>query len=185
MVSAAEGLAALTLTPAALLLGLRWRARRRRRYVRLRVEAYRTDRTSVEGVVSMYEALHKRLQQRWWRRLLAGQPSVALEVHHVHTADGTACAVLAVSCPAGLERVVGAAVRSAYPNSRVAPPSETLDHGLTPAHNLALLRLKKHAGFIKRVKQLDRYELAREPPVDRLMNVMGACAGRTPSCSSR
>jgi Replication-relaxation len=169
-----EGLAALALTPAALLLGLRGRARRRRRYVRLTVEAYRTDRTSVEGVVAMYEALHKRLQQRWWRRLLAGQPSVALEVHHVHAAGGTACAVLAVSCPAGLERVVGAAVRSAYPNGRVAPPHGALDH-VTPARTLTLLRLKKHAGFIKRVKQLDRYELAREPPVDRLMNVMGAC----------
>jgi hypothetical protein len=166
-------LAALALVPAALLLGLRGRARRRRRYVRLTVEAYRADRTSVEGVVAMYEALHKRLQQRWWRRLLAGQPSVALEVHHVHAAEGTACAVLAVSCPAGLERVVGAAVRSAYPNGSVAPPRGALEH-VTPAPP-ALLRLKKHAAFIKRVKQLDRYELAREPPVDRLMNVMGAC----------
>ncbi len=167
-------LAALALVPAALLLGLRGRARRRRRYVRLTVEAYRTDRTSVEGVVAMYEALHKRLQQRWWRRLLAGQPSVALEVHHVHAADGTACAVLAVSCPAGLEGVVGAAVRSAYPNGRLTPPRGALEH-VTPARTLVLLRLKKHAGFIKRVKQLDRWELAREPPVDRLMNVMGAC----------
>ncbi len=166
-------LAALALLPAALLLGARRRARRRRRYVRLTVEAYRTDRTSVEGVVAMYEALHKRLQQRWWRRLLAGQPSVALEVHHVHAADGTASAVLAVSCPAGLERVVGAAVRSAYPNSCVAPSRGALEH-VTPAPR-ALLRLKKHAGFIKRVKQLDRYEFAREPPVDRLLNVMGAC----------
>ncbi len=171
----AAELAALLLGPAVLLLGVRWRARRRRRYVRLTVQPYRTDRTSVEGVVAMYEALHKRLQQRWWRRLFAGQPSVALEVHHVHAADGTASAVLAVSCPAGLERVVEAAVRSAYPNSRVAPPSEALGHGLTPARTVTLLRLKKHAGFIKRVKQLDRYELAREPPVDRLVNVMGAC----------
>ncbi len=173
--SAVEGLAALTLTPAALLLGLRARARRRRRYVRLTVQAYRADRTSVEGVVSMYEALHKRLQQRWWRRLHAGQPSVALEVHHVHAPDGTASAVLAVSCPAGLERVVEAAVRSAYPNSRLAPPGEAFGPGLTPARTLTLVRLKKHAGFIKRVKQLDRWELAREPPVDRLLNVMGAC----------
>jgi hypothetical protein len=173
--STVEGLAALTFTPAALLLGLRTWARRRRRYVRLTVQAYRADRTSVEGVVSMYEALHKRLQQRWWRRLLAGQPSVALEVHHVHAADGTASAVLAVSCPAGLERVVEAAVRSAYPNSRLATPGEALGHGLTPARTLTLVRLKKHACFIKRVKQLDRWELAREPPVDRLINVMGAC----------
>jgi Replication-relaxation len=167
-------LPALAFVPAVLLLGVRRRARRRRRYVRLTVEAYRTDRTSVEGIVAMYEALHKRLQQRWWRRLLAGQPSVALEVHHVRAADGTACAVLAVSCPAGLERVVGAALRSAYPNGRLTSPRGALEH-VTPARTLTLLRLKKHASFIKRVKQLDRWELAREPPVDRLMNVMGAC----------
>jgi hypothetical protein len=32
----------------------RLRARRRRRYVRLRVEAYRTDRATAEAVVSMF-----------------------------------------------------------------------------------------------------------------------------------
>ena len=69
--------------------------------MRLRVEPYRTDRTSVEGVVAMYEALHKRLQRRWWRRLLRGQPSVALEVHHIRTADGAARALLAIACPGG------------------------------------------------------------------------------------
>jgi hypothetical protein len=46
------------------------------------IEAYRTDRTSAEAVVGMFEALHKRLLRRWWRRLLLGQPTVALEVHH-------------------------------------------------------------------------------------------------------
>src|SRR5271168_1516952 len=72
-----ELLCALALPCAALLLGGRAHARAGRRYVRLCVEPYRTDRTSVEGVVAMYEALHKRLQRRWWRRLLHGQPSVA------------------------------------------------------------------------------------------------------------
>ncbi len=38
-----------------------------------------------------------------------------------------------------------------------------------------MVRLKKRSEFIKRVKLLDRYELAREPPMDRLMTVMGAC----------
>ena len=57
-------------------------ARRRREYVRLRVQTYRTDKASAEAVVAMFEALHKRLLRRWWRRLLQGQPSVALEVHH-------------------------------------------------------------------------------------------------------
>jgi hypothetical protein len=166
----AELLGALLLPPAALLLGSRRRARRERRYVRLRVEAYRTDRTSVEGIVAMYEALHKRLQRRWWRRLLRGQPSVALEVHHVR-GEGAGRALLAVACPLGMERMVEAALRSAYPNSRMAPLGEGLR--FQPAN--VLLRLRKHTGFIKRVKQLDRYELAREPPMDRLITVMGAC----------
>ncbi len=190
-------LGALLLPPAALLLGARWRARRERHYVRLRVEAYRTDRTSVEGIVAMFEALHKRLQRRWWRRLLRGQPSVALEVHHLG-GEGAERALLAVACPLGMERMVQAALRSAYPNACVVPLGEELLWGRTgvgarpspqggaplgegalpggAAHRPpALLRLRKHTGFIKRVKQLDRFELAREPPMDRLLTVMGAC----------
>ena len=209
----AASFAALALLCALLLLAVRWRARGQRRYVRLRVEPYRTDRTSVEGIVAMFESLHKRVQRRWWRRLLRGQPSVSLEVHHVHAADGSARALLALTCPFDLEKMVGAAVRSAYPNCRVtlpcerrvALPSERLNQGSVSAgsisaglvsaglvsagsvsaglisessisaRSLALLRLKKHAEFIRRVKQLDRYELAREPPMDRLLNAMGAC----------
>jgi hypothetical protein len=172
----------LLLLSAALLLGVRLRARRARRYLRLHVDAYRTDRTSVEGIVAMFEALHKRLQRRWWRRLLSGQPSVALEVHFLCGADGAGRAQLAVACPVGSERMVEASVRSAYPNCRVALPCDALPRWLSssgidaPRRSAALLRLQKHAGFIKRVKQLDRYELAREPPIDRLITVMGACA---------
>ncbi len=190
-------LGALLLPSALLLLGARWRARRERRYVRLRVEAYRTDRTSVEGIVALFEALHKRLQRRWWRRLLRGQPSVALEVHHLGE-EGARRALLAIACPLGMERMVQAALRSAYPNACVVPLGEELvwgragvgtrSSGAPPGEGTlprgtayrppALLRLSKHTGFIKRVKQLDRYELAREPPMDRLITVMGACGVR-------
>jgi hypothetical protein len=146
-------------------------ARRRRRYVRLRVEAYRTDRASADAVVQMFEALHKRLLRRWWRRLVGGQPSVALEVHHACAARGASQSVwLAVSCPAGLERMVEAALRGAYPNCRLRPDPRPV--GAPPA----VLRLKKHAEFIKRVKVLDRFEHEREPAVNRLMTVMGTCA---------
>jgi Replication-relaxation len=162
---------ALVLPGVALLLGSRARARVGRRYVRLHVEPYRTDRTSVEGVVAMYEALHKRLQRRWWRRLLHGQPSVALEAHHIRSGEGAGRALLAIACPVGMERMVETALRSAYPNCRVASPGPALP--FQPSH--ALLRLKKHTGFIRRVKQLDPYELVREPPMDRLLTVMGAC----------
>ncbi|HXB64102.1 MAG TPA: replication-relaxation family protein [Solirubrobacteraceae bacterium] len=206
-------LAALLLCAAAGLLALCRRARNRRRYVRMRVDAYRTDSTSVEGLVAMYEALHKRLQRRWWRRLAGGQPSVALEAHYIRDERQPPRAMLAVACPAGMERLVEAALRSAYPNCCLAPWEKTLAlspramsdapaqrprreggsrraparqppirrirmfSGRTPtsARRPALLRLKKRASFIKRVKHLDRYELAREPPIDRLLTVMGAC----------
>jgi len=162
-------------------LAMRLRARRRRRYVRMRVAAYRTDRATAEAVVSMFESIHKRLLRRWWRRLMFGQPAVALEVHHTRatrpslaasTSGDTAtphCAWLAVSCPRGSERMIEAALRDAYPNCRLS----AVDHsvGIPPA----VLRLKKRAGFIKRVKALDRFEHEREPPVNRLITTMGAC----------
>jgi len=161
-------------------------ARDHRHYVRLRVSPYRTDRASVEGLVSMFEALHKRLLRRWWKRLLQGQPSIAMEVHLMPRLPGRAPgetprhedsslgerghqAWLVISCPAGLEQMVQASVRTAYPNSRVDPVNMSL--GPPPS----LLRLKKHAEFIKRVKVLDRYEHEREPPMNRLLTVMGAC----------
>jgi hypothetical protein len=187
---------------AALLLALiaitRWGARHRRRYVRLGVEPYRTDRASAEAIVTMFEVLHKRMLRRWWRRLLLGQPSLSLEVHHARTApveraiaddDGSSraspsvrglanhgtesasphVAWLAVACPRGLERMVEAALRTAYQNCRLGPIPRPV--GTPPV----VLRLKKNADFVKRVKVLDHFEHEREPPVNRLLTAMGAC----------
>jgi len=156
------------LVGAALLLGallavMRLWARRRREYIRLRVQSYRTDKASAEAIVGMFEALHKRLLCRWWRRLLRGQPSLALEVHY---ARGTVW--LAVSAPAGYEEMVQAALRTAYPNCRLTAERQLV--GLAPS----VLRLKKHAEFIKRAKVLDRFEHEREPRMNRLMTVLGA-----------
>jgi hypothetical protein len=152
----------------ALLALARGRARRRREYVRLRVQTYRTDKASAEAIVGMFEALHKRLLRRWWRRLLQGQPSVALEVHH---AGGTVW--LAVSCPRGDEQMVQAALRTAYPNCRLARERQLIRS--VPV----VLRLKKHAEFIKRAKVLDRFAHEREPAMNRLMTVLGASGGET------
>jgi Replication-relaxation len=157
---------------AALLVGAtigvtRWHARRRRRYVRLRVEPYRTDTAAAEAVVAMFESLHKRLLARWWRRLLFGQPSTALEVHSA-TSAGTPRVWLEVTCPAGDQSMVQAALRSAYPNCRLAP-SQT-EVGDPPA----VVRLKKHAEFIKRVKVADHFEHEREPAMNRLMTAIAA-----------
>ena len=134
--------------------------------MRFGIEVYRTDNTTAQGVLGMFESLHKRLLRRWWRRLLLGQPSLALEIHH-----GSRRSVwLAVSCPAGIEATVETALRTAYPNCRLCRAPEP------PATPPVVLRLKKQAGFVKRVTALDRFEHQREPPVNRVMTVMGACA---------
>jgi hypothetical protein len=170
-------LSAAALLIAALLATLRALARRRRRYVRLRLLAYRTDESSVEGLVAMFESLHKRLLRPGWRRALTGQPSLALEVHCRAACSGEqsegARAWLAVCAPAGSERALETALRGAYPNCSLEPAGVSL--GSPPC----LLRLRKHAIFIKRAKVLDRYEHERCPPMNRLITTMGSCEGPT------
>jgi len=156
------------------LLSTRWVTRRGRRYVRLRVEAHRTDQASAEALVRLYGALHQQLLRRWWRRLMYGQPSVALEVHH-ELADGevgplASRAWLALSCPADLVRMAEAALRTAYPNCLL----RKVEPLVVPARPV-VLRLKKDAPFIRRAKRLDRFEHEREPAMNGLLTVMGAC----------
>jgi hypothetical protein len=163
----------------AVVVALRCRSRRRRAYVRLRVEAYRTDTATAESLVTMFDALHKRLLRRWWRRLALGQPSMSLEVHHTRAREAgvrveragvdSPAVWLAVTCPQGLEGMVEAALQSAYPNCRVRHCSQPV--GVPPA----VLRLKKQSEFIRRVKVLNRFEHERAPPMNRLMTVMGSC----------
>src|SRR4029077_1204791 len=120
---------------------------------------------------------HKRALRRWWRRLLFGQPTVALEVHHTCAsipAHGAAvertayCAWMAVTGLHGSERMVEAPLRTAYPNCLLRLCSRPV------ATAPAILRLKKSAEFIKRVKSLDHFEHEREPPMNRLLTAMGA-----------
>jgi hypothetical protein len=79
--------------------GFRAAARARRDYVRLLVVPYRTDRAGPDAVVAMFEALHAAALQRWWRRAIAGQASVALELHALPEAGGPRRVALGVACP--------------------------------------------------------------------------------------
>lgn len=170
-----RALAWLLLALGCVLLGSRWASRRGRDYVRVRVEGHRTDRASAEALAAMYGALHQRLLRRWWRRLVLGQPSVALEVHYGSPATDeagemrTGGAWMALCCPADLAGMAEAALRTAYPNCRLLPA------GPIGSLGPAVLRLKKDAPFIRRAKQLDRFEYDRDPPMNRLLTVMGAC----------
>ena len=160
-------LLALIAGSACVLMLTRTNARRRRRYVRLRVDAYRDDHAGIEAVIALYGALHKRLLRRWWRRLVLGQPSLSLEVHHA--AGRERCAWLALTCTAGHERMIEASLQATYPNCRLSVLERQV--GVAPT----VLRLKKHHEFIERVKATERFERRFEPPIDRLLTVMAAC----------
>jgi Replication-relaxation len=139
--------------------------RRERRYVRLRVVPYRCEDSSAEAIVAMFEALHKRLLRRWWRRLLVGQPSISLEAHMAEEAW------LAVCCPEVSQPMVLAALRVAYPNCRLECAPQAI--GVPPS----LLRMKKEQLFTKRVKAVDRFEQEREPFMNRLLTAMAFSGG--------
>ncbi|HEX5224827.1 MAG TPA: replication-relaxation family protein [Solirubrobacteraceae bacterium] len=149
---------------AAVLAALRVRARRRRRCERLRIVPYRADNATAEALVALFAALHRRLQRRWWRRLVLGQPSLALEVRN----DMGKQARFTVACPAGERASVEAAVRGAYANCAIHPDD------CSSAAPSTLLRLKKRAEFIRRAKALDRFEQERSPPVNALLRAMTA-----------
>jgi len=148
----------------------RLRARRGRNYVRLIVVPYRTDVADTHALARMFAALQARMLVRWWQRLLRGQPSVGLEVHHRPTGSSGAARVwLAVTCPAGEERSVEAALQVAYPNLRLEPCADRLG---SPPH---MVRLKKHRSFIERAAgAADRLERDPEPLMDRLMTGIAA-----------
>ena len=148
----------------------RLHARRGRRYVRLRIAPYRTDRATAEAVVRLFDELHKRLLQRWWRRLRVGQPSVSLEAHLVPGPGGTSRAELAVSCPEDQVTSVAAVLRTAYPNTQLAPFATNL------ARPPYVLRLKKCSEFITRLRVPDQREPVA-PLMDRVLAAMAATGG--------
>jgi hypothetical protein len=149
----------------------RWRARRQRRYVRLRLVPYRSDRASAAAVAAALNAWHGLLYVPAPRRLLAGQPSLALEIH-LHIRDGGApLAWLGVSCPRGRERQVEAALRGAYPNASLWPVTARL--GRPPA--IALLRRQRpvQAAPTGTIGPFD----PDRPPVERVLRAMAASGG--------
>ncbi len=144
----------------------RLRSRGRREYVRLQLAPYRGDGATPEALVALFEVLHKRLLTRWWRRLVSGQCSVSLEIHH---SASPPLAWLAVACPRGMEGMVETALQTAYPNCSLRDGHRPI--GDPPA----VLRLKKRWEFIKRSKTIDLREREAETTVNRLLTVMGAC----------
>src|SRR3954451_16048417 len=89
------------LAAVAVLVAVRGWVRSRRRYLRLLLVPYRTDRATPDAALAMFEARHAAIVQRWWRRLFGGQASVGLELHRLPS-HGAQEVALAVTCPTAL-----------------------------------------------------------------------------------
>ena len=148
------------------LLAARMRARRRRAYVRLRVLPYRTDHADADALTRMFAAVHAAISERWWRRPVRGQPSAAFEVHLSRDRGS-----LALRCPESRAAGVETALRVAYPNAGVR--REQLSEPLPPL----LLRLHKHASFIRRSATPWPFEREPQPPVEAVLRAMARGAG--------
>src|SRR3954463_927440 len=156
------------LAAVAVLVVIRGWVRSRRDYVRLLLVPYRTDRAGADAAGAMFEALHAAVVQRWGRRLLAGQASVALELHRLPR-RGAQAAALALTCPANLRARVEAALRTADPNLGFEA------FPVAVGRPLCVLRLKKRGLFVTRIAVADPRRLA-DPPVDRVIGAMDATA---------
>jgi len=150
--------------------GIRLRARRRRTYVRLVIEPYRSDRLVPQALTSTLAGLHSLLVVRGPRRIIGGQASVALEIHHQIRRAGAPLAWLAVCAPEQLEVQVAAALRSTYPNCRLRRVT-----GWVPPGG-PIVRLHKRRIFTEPVRRLADVDPDR-PPVERLLRAMAAAGG--------
>jgi hypothetical protein len=173
---AEESLSAVELVPG-LLAGvvvvsavIRVGARRRREYVRLVIEPYRSDRLAPDALVSTFAAVHSLVSVRGPRRILTGQPSVALEIHHQMRAGGAPLVWLAVCAPRRLGVQVGAAVRATYPNCGLRRVTRPVGVGGS------IVRLHKRRIFTDPVRRIGDLDPDR-PPVERLLRAMGAAGG--------
>jgi hypothetical protein len=114
-------MALATLAAALALLVPRLRARHRRASERQRYELipYRNDVATPERMVQVFQALGATLGRRWFRRVLAGAPTIALETHVLPRSDGPARVVLTVLCSPQDVLLVDSCLQIAYPDVRV------------------------------------------------------------------
>jgi hypothetical protein len=152
----------------AICLVLRTRARRHRRYLRLVLDVYHLDFAEPTEVARAFSFLHAALVVTGLRRLVEGQPSVAVEVHYRPAEERRpARSCLAVCCRVQDREAVETAMRTAYPNVR-------LGHRADPDLPVpALLRLVKHGTFRTRIATPDPRQRSVVPVTNDVLTAMG------------
>ena len=146
----------------AALAALRMVARRRRVMVRLRLTPYRADEAVPDDVRRLFDTWHQVLIERWWRRPFVGQAAICLEVAMCADGQGGHEVALTVACPESRARAVEGALRSCYPDVRIAEAERLPDAA-------EVIRLKKRAAFLKPLSAPAEYDRL---VTDSLLNQM-------------
>jgi hypothetical protein len=146
---AARGYVVISIAAAVIILFTRARARRGRRYVRLRLVPFRAEATQPQQVRRLLENWHQQLLERWWRRLPLGQRGISLEISISQDEEGEPAARLTVICPAGLETSVEGSLLACYPDTRLER-EVPLEEELSSLRQM--LRLKKRYPFVRALR---------------------------------
>jgi hypothetical protein len=117
-------------------------ARSQRRYTRLWLVPFRADDATPDEVRRLLESWHQQLLERWYRRILIGQRSIALEVTMAGDTEGDRTACLSIVCPEALIESMEGSLLACYPDSRLVRDQD----GLPPI--ASVIRLKKRNGFV-------------------------------------
>jgi Replication-relaxation len=150
----------------AVLLALRIRTRHRRRYVRHWLLPYRADEATPDQVRRLIESWHQMTLRRWWQRLLAGQPSIALELQAIADEGGNRVRMV-LACPdePGLAEALDGRLVACYRDTRLVKGQGE------PSSLGQVIRLKKRRSFTTRLETPDRYD---QSLVDGLVATMSA-----------
>jgi len=140
---------------------LQARSRRAAERERYEIVPYRNDVATIERMVQVFQALGATLNRRWFRRILDGAPSIALEIHVLPQRNRPARVVLSVVCAPQDALLVDSCLQIAYPDVRVGyeftvDPQPARD---APTWIHHVKRLKKLRPFITQV--------GGEPPIGR------------------
>ena len=170
--------AALTLVAGLLiavaLTTVRLIGRRRWRYGRYAIAPYRTDDATPEQVLALFQDWHQQVHQRLHRRLLFGQPYLALE-EHAQPTDGGAEMTMTIVCPEQFVAALDGRFAATYPHSRIGHAFtrrfEPLE--LDISWRLAIVRLRKRRSFTATVKT-DTREFD-QPVIEAELAAMAAC----------
>jgi hypothetical protein len=148
------------------LVGSRARARRRRRYMRLWLIPHRASEAESGEVRRMLESWHQQLIERWWRRLVCGQPGLALEIVMGRDREGDYAAGLSVVCPEAQAASVEGTLLACYPDARIVAGRQELP----PVREI--VRLKKRHVFVQALQSPERDD--DRNLVDSVLNQMAS-----------